>query len=237
MVIDVITIFPDMFPPILASSILKRAQEEGLLRVAVHDLRDYTHDKRRTVDDRPYGGGPGMVMKVEPIVEAVESLKRSCTNHTRCVTILMSPQGETYSSAIAQELSGVEHLIIICGHYEGVDERVRQALVDRTISIGDYVLTGGELPAMVLIDCLARFIPGVIGHAQATDEESFVAGLLEYPQYTRPPVFRGMEVPPILLSGDHEEIAQWRKRQAVARTLAHRPDLLQEPKRNGEQRG
>jgi tRNA (guanine37-N1)-methyltransferase len=231
MVIDVITIFPDMFPGVLGASIIKRAQERGHVRVRIHDLRDYTHDKRRTVDDRPYGGGPGMVMKVEPIFEAVEAIKRSCSSHAGeshvgCQTLLMSPQGERWSCDLAQQLAASAHLIIICGHYEGVDERVKVSLVDRAISIGDYVLTGGELPAMVLIDCLARFIPGVIGHERATVEESFASGWLEYPQYTRPPAFQNMAVPEVLRSGDHQRIAQWRKLQSVARTLASRPDLM-----------
>lgn len=227
--IDVITIFPELFPPMLGVSILQRAQEQGSLAITVHDLRTYTHDKRRTVDDRPYGGGPGMVMKPEPIFEAVDAVKRACRHQTNgvtgdCQTVLMSPAGKALSSNLARELAEARHLIVICGHYEGVDERV-MALVDRTVSIGDYVLTGGELPALVMIDCLARFIPGVIGHAQATEEESFAEGWLEYPHYTRPPVFRDMAVPEILLSGDHQRIARWRKLQAMARTWASRPDL------------
>jgi tRNA (guanine37-N1)-methyltransferase len=223
--IDALTIFPDMFPGVLGASMLKRARENGRLSVAVHDLRDYSRDKHRKVDDRPYGGGPGMIMRVEPIAEALEALKRDCVGHQGCQTILMSPQGEPCSTALAQELARIEHLILICGHYEGVDERVK-AMVDRSISIGDYVLTGGELPALVLIDCVARYVPGIIGHAQATEEESFASGWLEYPQYTRPPAFRGMAVPEILLSGDHGQIAKWRKEQSVARTIAQRPDLL-----------
>ena len=230
MQIDVITIFPEMFPAVLGASILKRGQEQGLLRIAVHNLRDYTHDKRRTVDDRPYGGGPGMVMKPEPLFEAVEAIAGSRRTAARpvqrCHTILMSPQGEPLSSSLAKELATFRHLVVICGHYEGVDERVKLGLVDRSVSIGDYVLTGGELPAMVLIDCVARFIPGVIGHAQATTEESFASGWLEYPQYTRPPVFRKMTVPAVLRSGDHERIARWRKLQSVERTLTSRPDLV-----------
>lgn len=228
MQVDVVTIFPEMFRAVLGESIIKRAQARGLLRVTSRDLRAFTHDKRRTVDDRPYGGGPGMVMKPEPLVEAVEAIRRECghpVGSVRCQVILMSPQGERLSNARATSLASCEHLIILCGHYEGIDERVKQLVVDRTISIGDYVLTGGELPAMVLIDCVARFLPGVIGHAQATQEESFVNGWLEYPQYTRPPVFRGFSVPEALRSGDHQRIAQWRKLQAVARTLATRPDL------------
>ncbi|MBI3320749.1 MAG: tRNA (guanosine(37)-N1)-methyltransferase TrmD [Candidatus Omnitrophica bacterium] len=230
--LDVVTIFPEMFAPVLGASILKRAQANGRLRVATHDLRDYARGKRRTVDDRPYGGGPGMILMVEPLVKAVEAVKRSCAHSAgsaqagRCQTVLMSPQGEALSSALAQRLATTEHLILICGHYEGVDERVRAALVDQCISIGDYVLTGGELPAMVLIDAVARFIPGVIGHAQATEEESFSSGWLEYPQYTRPPLYRGMAVPAVLRSGDHERIAQWRKLQSVARTVVARPDLV-----------
>ncbi len=234
MQIDVMTLFPGMFPTVLGASILKRAQESGRLRVTMHDLRNYTHDKHRSVDDRPYGGGPGMVMRVEPIFEAVEDIrKRSCASHTRCQTLLMSPQGEPLSSPVAEQLAAAEHLILICGHYEGVDDRVRQALVDRSISIGDYVLTGGELPALVLIDCVSRFIPGVIGHPQATDEESFKHGWLEYPQYTRPPVFRTMAVPEVLVSGDHERVAEWRKLQSVAKTVASRPDLIKKLATNG----
>ena len=241
--VDIITIFPEMFPGALGASMIKRAQESGRLRIAVHNLRDHAHDRHRSVDDRPYGGGPGMVMRVEPIFEAVDAIKKSCdraegesvsreardAGRHHCHTILMSPQGERCSPSLAQELAAMEHLILICGHYEGVDERVRQALADRAVSIGDYVLTGGELPAMVLIDCLARFIPGVLGHAQATEEESFAAGWLEYPQYTRPPVFRDMAVPNVLLSGDHEQVAAWRKLRSVARTLSSRPDLAKLP--------
>ena len=228
--VDVITIFPEMFPPVLGASILKRAQAGGRLDIRVHNLRDYTHDKHRTVDDRPYGGGPGMVMKPEPLFEAVEAITGACARHRAasgqgCQTILMSPQGEPFSSRVAQTLAACRHLVVICGHYEGVDERVRLALADRSISIGDYVLTGGELPAMVLVDAVARFVPGVIGHAQATKEESFAAGWLEYPQYTRPPIFRELAVPDVLLSGDHARVARWRKRQSVQRTAAVRPDL------------
>ena len=228
--IDVITIFPEMFPGWLGSSMLKRAQAGGAVDIHVHDLRAYTHDKRRTVDDRPYGGGPGMIMKPEPIFEAVEAIHAQAAASQGKATaphiVLTAPAGERLSTELAEALAGTAHLMIICGHYEGVDERVRTALADRTVSIGDYVLTGGELPAMVLIDCIARFVPGVIGHAQATDEESFRDGWLEYPQYTRPPVFRNLEVPEVLRSGDHEQIARWRKLQSVARTMVARPDPL-----------
>ncbi len=229
MQIDVITLFPEMFRAVTGSSILKRAQESGRLQLVLHDLREYTHDKHRTVDDRPYGGGPGMIMKPEPIFKAVEAIRTACRTHApsagQCETILMSPQGTPLNSDLANQMAMAQHVTIICGHYEGVDERVN-ALTTRRLSIGDYVLTGGELPAMVFMDAMARLIPGVIGHDQATVEESFVAGLLEYPQYTRPPVFRGMAVPEVLLSGDHERIAQWRTRQAAAQTLATRPDLV-----------
>lgn len=234
MQIDVITIFPEMFPAVLGSSIMKRAQASGRLRVGVYNLRDYTHDKRRTVDDRPYGGGPGMVMKPEPIFEALEAVTGRCAHPTRrptdgvCQTILMGPQGEVLSAAIAEELAEASHLIIICGHYEGVDERVRKALVDRTISIGDYVVTGGELPALVLIDAVVRFLPGVIGHQQATTDDSFATGWLEHPQYTRPPTYKDMAVPEVLRSGDHRRIARWRKLQSVTETLASRPDLAKD---------
>lgn len=240
--IDIITIFPEMFPPVLGASILKRAQTGGRLDIRVHNLRDHTHDRHRTVDDRPYGGGPGMVMKPEPIFEAVEAIIGASARHggasgQGCHTILMSPQGEPLSSRLAQTLARHRHLVIICGHYEGVDERVRLALADRSVSIGDYVLTGGELPAMVLIDAVARFVPGVIGHAQATKEESFAAGWLEYPQYTRPPIFRELAVPDVLLSGDHARVGAWRKRQSVQRTAAVRPDLARIANGHRKKRG
>jgi tRNA (guanine37-N1)-methyltransferase len=234
MQIDVITIFPEMFPGVLGSSMVKRAQEQGYLRVAVRNLRDFTRDRRRTVDDRPYGGGPGMVMKPEPIFKAVEAVRQACRHADRaCRTILMSPQGEPFSTPLAQALARCEHLILICGHYEGIDERVRLSLADQSISIGDYVLTGGELPAMVVIDGTCRYLPGVIGHDAATAEESFAAGWLEYPQYTRPPVFRGMAVPEVLRSGDHQRIATWRKLQSIAKTLVSRPDLRTPERSNG----
>ena len=229
MQIDVVTIFPEMFQAVFGVSLLKRAQDRGLVRIAVHDLRRWTHDQRRTVDDRPYGGGPGMVMKPEPIFEAVEALRHSCgheqTGATECQTILMSPEGERLTTPMAMALSRCGHLLVVCGRYEGVDERVKALPVHRVVSIGDYVLTGGELPAMVMIDSLLRFLPGVIDNEHATDEESFSEGWLEYPHYTRPPIFRSMAVPEVLLSGDHRQIAEWRKQQAMARTQAWRPDL------------
>lgn len=219
-----------MFRAVLGESIIKRAQTKRLLRIRLHDLRTYTHDRHRSVDERPYGGGPGMVMRPEPIFEAVEALRaprkaRGALQDPGTV-MLMSPDGERLSSALAKRLALAQRLILISGHYEGVDERVKR-LADHTVSIGDYILTGGELPAMVLIDCVARFIPGVIGHPRATEEESFADGLLEYPQYTRPPVFRGMAVPDVLLSGNHERIMHWRRRQARSRTRRLRPDLVE----------
>ncbi|MBI4322933.1 MAG: tRNA (guanosine(37)-N1)-methyltransferase TrmD [Candidatus Omnitrophica bacterium] len=230
--IDIVTIFPEMFAPVVGSSILKRAQAGRRVRIQIHDLRDYTTDKRRTVDDRPYGGGPGMVMKPEPIFKAVEAIEAKAHGPRRpkrqraCRMILMAAQGTPLTQAHAQRLCGLSHLVLIAGHYEGVDERVRRALVDEEISIGDYVLTGGELPAMVLVDSVVRLIPGVLGHERATEEESFADGWLEYPQYTRPPAFRGMAVPEALRCGHHEQVARWRKLQAVARTLTTRPDMV-----------
>jgi len=237
--IDAITIFPEMFPSVLQASILKRAQEGGYVQVAVHDLRDYTHDKRRTVDDRPYGGGPGMVLRPEPLFEAVEAIEArshppGTRTTTQCQIVLMAPTGALLTHARAQALAQRQHLVILCGHYEGVDERVRQALVDQDISIGDYVLTGGELPALVLIDGVVRLIPGVLGHASATADDSFTTGQLEHPHYTRPEVFRGMGVPPVLRSGDHQQITTWRKLKAFARTWSRRPDLLEPPSRHQE---
>ena len=227
--IDILTIFPAMFGPVLGSSMLKLAQERQGIRIAAHDLRDYTHDKRRTVDDRPYGGGPGMVMRPEPIFEAVEAIEAQAHpagERGSCEIVLMSPSGARLTQTLAASLSHREHLLLVCGHYEGVDDRVRQGLIDREVSIGDYVLTGGELPAMVVVDAVVRLIPGVLGDAESTADESFNGGLLEYPQYTRPAVFRGMAVPEVLRTGNHRQVATWRRMQALAKTAAERPDLL-----------
>ena len=220
MKIDVLTLFPAMFAGPLDVSIVQRARSSGLIDLAVHNLRDWTHDRHKTVDDKPFGGGPGMVLKPEPLFEAVESLAREKT----CV-VLMAPDGERFEQATARELAGYEHLLIICGSYEGIDERVREVLVDREISIGDYVLTNGGLPAMVLIDAVTRLLPGVLGDHQSSADESFSHGMLEYPQYTRPAEFRGLQVPEVLLSGNHAEIAQWRAEQSKQRTQQRRPDL------------
>ncbi len=221
MEIDVLTLFPRIFEGPLDESILKRAQNKGLIVVRVHNLRDFTHDKHRVVDDKPYGGGPGMLMKPEPIFEAVEKLRREDS----CV-VLMTPQGASLMQARARKFSQASHLIIICGHYEGVDERVREALVDEEVSIGDYVLTNGALAAAVFVDAVVRLVPGVLGGEQSADDDSFAAGLLEGPQYTRPPEFQGLRVPEVLLGGNHEEIARWRKEQAKQRTQQRRPELL-----------
>jgi len=222
MKIDVLTLFPGMFPGPLDESIIKRACESGRLRLGIRDLRDYTHDRHRKVDDRPFGGGPGMLMKPEPLFEAVEALRGEKTR-----VILTSPAGRPFRQEIAQELAGEEHLLLVCGSYEGFDERVRECLVDDELSIGDYVLTNGALPAMVIIDAVTRLLPGVLGDDESSVDESFSDGLLEYPQYTRPAEFRGMSVPEVLLSGDHAAIERWRREQARMRTGQRRPDLLE----------
>jgi tRNA (guanine37-N1)-methyltransferase len=221
MKIDVLTLFPAMFAGPLDESIIKRAREAGRLDLAIHNLRDYAHDRHKTVDDRPFGGGPGMLLKPEPIFEAVESLAREGTR-----VILLSPAGRTFNQAIAQELAGLEHLLLVSGHYEGFDERVREQLADDELSIGDYVLTNGALPVMVIVDAVTRLLPGVLGDDSSARDDSFSQGLLEYPQYTRPAEFRGMKVPEVLLSGNHAEIARWRAEQARLRTQERRPDLL-----------
>jgi tRNA (guanine37-N1)-methyltransferase len=228
---DVFTLFPEMFDGPLEASILQRAQEGGSLSVALHDIRDYATDKHRVTDEPPYGGGGGMVMKVEPIFNAVETVlarSQSGPNLTGAgrPVILLTPQGRLFTQAIAEELSGQRHIALICGRYEGVDERVRQHLATDELSIGDYVLTGGELAAMVIIDAVTRLIPGVLGDPTATVEDSHARGLLEGPHYTRPRLFRGWEVPEILLSGDHAAVARWRREQALRRTFERRPDLL-----------
>ncbi len=219
--IDIITLFPDIFFGPFKESIIGRAVKQGLVEINAVNLRNYTHDERGTVDDKPYGGGPGMLMKVEPLFEAVEDLRTE-----QSLVILTSPQGERFIQKMAVEMTAHDHLIIICGHYEGVDERVRAALIDREISIGDYVLTSGNLAAMVMTDAIVRLLPGVLGSDESSVDESFANGLLEYPQYTRPVEFRGMKVPDVLLSGNHAGIAAWRLKQAQERTRQRRPDLI-----------
>ena len=224
MKVDVITLFPAMFAGPLDESIISRARESGRLELAIHDLREWTHDRHRTVDDEPYGGGPGMVIKPEPIFEAIEALTTDAT----CV-IMLTPQGDRFSQPKARELVGQEHLLLLCGSYEGFDERIRSR-VHHEISIGDYVLTNGALPAMVVIDAVTRLLPGVLGDDASSVEESFSGEMLEYPQYTRPSDFRGMKVPEVLLSGNHAEIEKWRRTEADQRTRARRPDMLKDNK-------
>jgi tRNA (guanine37-N1)-methyltransferase len=221
---DIVTIFPSIIYAYLGESILKRAIQKKLLDVKVHDLRDYTTDRHRTVDDTPYGGGSGMVMKIEPIFNAINAIRADGEERR---TILLSPQGRTYSQTIVEELA-VERkrVLLVCGRYEGIDERVRDTLIDEEISIGDYIMTGGELASLVIIDSVARLCPGVLGDSESAKEESFSWGILDYPHYTRPPEFMGCGVPDTLLSGNHAKIAEWRRKEALRRTLEKRPDLL-----------
>lgn len=220
--IDLLTLFPEFFALPLSQSMLKRAQDQGALGVRLLNLRDYTEDRHQVADDRPFGGGPGMVMKIEPLVKAIRTV-RAEDPATR--VLLMSPAGEVFSQDQARELAGLSHLLLICGHYEGVDDRIRY-YIDGMLSMGDYILTGGEVAALAVVDAVTRLLPGVLGGEGATEEESFEAGLLEYPHYTRPRVFEGREVPQILLEGDHGRVARWRRQEALRRTLDHRPDLL-----------
>jgi len=220
---DILTLFPDMFSSPLRESILGKAVEKGLIQIRTINIRDFTLDKHQVVDDTPYGGGQGMVMKVEPIARAIESVK---SQNPSARVVYLTPQGRPFSQDLARSLSTEPHLILLCGRYEGVDERVRQLLIDEEISIGDYVLTGGELAAMVLVDAVSRLIPGVLGCDRSAEEDSFFNFLLEYPQYTRPFNFKGSCVPEVLLSGNHSAISFWRKREALRRTALRRPDLL-----------
>jgi len=238
---DVFTLLPEVFPPYLDTSILNRARQKGLINVRVHNIRDYTHDKHHTTDDTPYGGGGGMVMKPEPIFEAVESVlgldplrsqpkpfdQTQGRSDSNIPIILLTPQGRVFNQTIAEELSAHPHIALICGRYEGVDERIRQYLVTDEISIGDYVLTGGELPALIVIDAVSRLIPGVLGDPTGAEDDSHSMGLLEYPHYTKPPEFRGAKVPDVLASGNHAKIDEWRREQALTRTFNKRPDMLE----------
>ncbi|MDP3730537.1 MAG: tRNA (guanosine(37)-N1)-methyltransferase TrmD [Candidatus Omnitrophota bacterium] len=229
MKIDILTLFPKMFENILGESMLKIAQEKGLLEISVRNLRDWTSDAHKTADDKPFGGGPGMVMKIEPVYRALEELEvtpRGCNAHPRGGhVVLLTPQGKKFDQKAAKRLVKEKRLILICGHYEGVDERIRE-MADEEISIGDYVLTCGELPALVVVDAVSRLIPGVLGHSGSVKSESFENSLLEYPQYTRPAEFNGMKVPDILLSGNHKNIERWRSSESLKRTLKRRPDLI-----------
>jgi tRNA (guanine37-N1)-methyltransferase len=220
---EVFTLLPEVFPPYLESSILQRARQRGLIDVRLHNIRDWARDKHHTTDDMPYGGGGGMVMKPEPVFDAVESVLGP---QAACPVILLTPQGRVFSQTVARELSAHERIALLCGRYEGVDERIRTRLVTDEISIGDYVLTGGELPALILIDAVTRLLPGALGDPTGAEDDSHASGLLEYPHYTRPPEFRGDAVPEILLSGDHAKIEKWRREQSLLRTLERRPDLL-----------
>ncbi len=222
---DIITIFPEIFNSYSSESILKRAIEREIVEMKIHNLRDFTTDKHRVVDDYPYGGGPGMVMKPEPFFSAIETIKKDGIPRR---TIMLSPQGNVFNQDIALRMAQEKtSLIFICGRYEAIDERVRETLVDEEISIGDYVLTGGELPALVIIDTIVRLLPGVLGDERSKEEESFTWGLLDYPHYTRPPEFRGAMVPDVLLSGNHKDIALWRRKEALKRTIKRRPDLIE----------
>lgn len=232
MEIDILTLFPGMFTP-LNESIVGRAINSGVVDIRLWNIRDFATDRHKTVDDAPYGGGPGMVMKVEPIARALEYVDEQTGSKADRV-ILMTPQGRTFDQSTAEEFSKLNRIVFVCGHYEGVDERVRELLVTDELSIGDYVLTGGELPAMVVVDAVVRLIPGVLGNEAGPIDDSFSSGLLEYPQYTRPQSFRGHEPPDILLSGHHGEIHRWRRRQSLARTWKRRPDLLAQAERAGK---
>ena len=226
---DIITIFPGMFSSVVDESILGRAVKSGLVEIQRVDLRDFTEDRHRSVDDRPYGGGPGMVFKPEPVFDAVESVLGEVGSAADAGVrkIILTPQGRRLDQPLLRELSGESRIVLLCGHYEGFDERIVEGLGFEEVSIGDYVLSGGELPAMVLIDGVVRLLPGALGHPESSEEESFENGILEYPQYTRPSEYRGMKVPEVLLSGNHAEIEQWRRQQALERTRDRRGDLLE----------
>ena len=230
---EVFTLLPEVFPSYLDTSILKRARERGLINVNVHNIRDYTHDRHNTTDDQPYGGGGGMVMKPEPVFEAIETVLGLASPlstpepESNIPIILLTPQGRVFNQSIAKELSQHKKIALLCGRYEGIDERIRENLVTDQISIGDYVLTGGELPALILIDAVSRLLPNVLGDPTGAEDDSHAMGLLEYPHYTRPPEFRGSKVPDVLLSGDHKKIDKWRREQALLRTLQKRPDMLE----------
>lgn len=225
--IDVLTLFPQMFEGVFAVSIIKRAQEKGLVQIRLLDIREFATDKHKIADDYPYGGGGGMVMTPEPLARAIEFALGDEERGEKTRVVYLSPQGVVYTQEIANELSQLEHLILLCGHYEGVDERICQLFVDMEISIGDFVLSGGEIPAMVVVDSIVRLLPGAIGNEDSYRHDSFYTGLLDYPHYTRPREFRGLKVPEVLLSGNHWEIARWRREKALERTFLRRPDLLE----------
>jgi tRNA (guanine37-N1)-methyltransferase len=221
---DIFTLFPEVFHPYLDASIIKRARSGGLIEVNLHNIRDWAIDRHHTTDDMPYGGGGGMVMKPDPVFASVESVLGSPTD---VPVILMTPQGRLFTQDVAKELSALPHIALLCGHYEGIDERIREHLVTDEISIGDYVLTGGELPALIVMDAVSRYLPGVLGDPTGAEDDSHASGLLEYPHYTRPPVFRNWSVPEVLLSGNHAVIDKWRREQSIKRTSEKRPDMLE----------
>jgi|Deesub1362A_J573_1020465.scaffolds.fasta_scaffold00027_125 tRNA (guanine37-N1)-methyltransferase len=230
--IAVITIFPEIFKAYLNESIMKKALNKEIVKIDIHNLRDFTSDKHKTVDDYPYGGGPGMVMKPEPLSNAIRHIK---SDGIDTLTIMLTPQGRLFTQKVAEELSAEKRrLLLICGRYEGIDERIRETLVDDEISIGDYVLTGGELPALVIIDAVVRLLPGAVGDENSLREESFSWGILDYPHYTRPPEWQGLKVPEVLLSGNHKQIALWRRKEALKRTLKRRPDLIEKARLSEE---
>ncbi len=233
--IDIISLFPQVFLPYIKTSMMRKAEELGVIRIILHNLRDFALDKHRTTDDYPYGGGMGMVLKPEPIYNALQAVFQECgkENCPRHRVILTCPQGITFNQSLAEELAKEPHLVIICGHYEGVDERVRE-WVDEEISLGDFVLTGGEIPAMAIVDAVTRLQPNVLSEETAVREESFTSGILEYPQYTRPQTFQGMEVPAVLVSGHHQQVDRWRRARALERTFFRRPDLLTREKLTDE---
>jgi tRNA (guanine37-N1)-methyltransferase len=225
MIFDIITVFPDLFTGVLDYGILNRARQSGLVDIRIVNLRDFAKDRHRSVDDRPYGGGEGMVFMPAPLFEAIEFC-RNKQNNPESQVVLLTPQGKTWSQEFAAEFSTIPHLILVCGRYEGIDQRVIDCLVDREISVGDFILTGGEIPAMVVLDSVVRLLPGALGRWESTVNESFTTGLLDYPQYTRPAEYRGHTVPEELLSGNHEKIEKWRKQQALKKTKQHRPELI-----------
>ncbi len=230
---DILTVFPEMFLSPLDCSLLKKAREHHRIDIRVHDIRMYAEDRHRMTDDAPYGGGGGMVMKVEPIDRALKAIR---AEEKGCLTVLLTPQGEPFNQRVAEELAALPRIVLICGHYEGVDERVRAHLADREMSVGDYVLTGGELPAMVVVDAVARLVPGVLGNAESASQDSHATGLLEHPHYTRPAEYRDWRVPDVLLSGHHREIERWRRKESLRRTRTRRPDLLEKASLTEEDR-
>lgn len=223
---DIVTIFPEIFRGVFDFGIIRRAVEARLIRIGLHDLRDYTHDRHRQVDDRPFGGGAGMVMKPEPLFRAVEALSHQASSEESRV-VLLSPQGQLFNQKLAEEFASLKQITLVCGRYEGVDERVVEYLVDDEVSIGDYVLSGGEIPAMIIVDAVTRLLPGALGCGESAERESFAEGLLDYPHYTRPAEYRGMKTPEVLLGGHHAQIEKWRRRKAIEKTVRCRPDLIQ----------